>query len=340
MHRTAETFTQVMALQEPLPLARYQRSVALDLEDARDSVAQIYCPHRLAFAGQSRTVELRHHHARLAATSINYMDYGGDLLIEPGYIERFFLFMAPLSGSVRLNPGSPREVIATPGSAVLANPTDYTRIAWSADCRQIVLTIDRAAIERCLATLLQRNLREPVLFRGAIDGSDDKGASLWRSIRFLVQELDASGSGLRDKATASHFENTLASMFLHTWKNNYSDALSAGENRIAPRHVRRVEDFIAENAHLPLRLETLVEVSGVSATALFEGFRRFRQTTPMTALRDYRMQRAHEDIESGGPGNSVTSVATRWGFYHLGRFAADYKRRYGVSPSEALSRSS
>jgi AraC-like DNA-binding protein len=329
-----------MALQESLPLVRYQRSLSVDLEEARDSVARIYCPHKLAFAGPSRTVALRHHHARLATTSVNYMDYGGDLLIEPGYLERFFLFMAPLSGSVQLNPGTTREVTATPGSAVLANPTDYTRIAWSADCRQIVLTIDRAAVERCLATLLQRNLREPLLFRGAIDGSDDKAASLWRSIRFLVQELDAPGSALLDKTTASYFENTLVSMFLRSWSNNYSEALSAGENRIAPRHVRRVEEYIAENAHLPIRLETLVEVSGVSATALFEGFRRFRQTTPMNALRDYRMQRAHEDIENGAPGASVTSIATRWGFYHLGRFAADYKSRFGISPSEALTRAS
>jgi AraC-like DNA-binding protein len=329
-----------MALQESLPLAKYQRSLSVDLDDARDSVAQIYCPHKLDFAGSSRTVALRHHHARLAATSVNYMDYGGDLLIEPGYLERFFLFMAPLSGSVRLNPGTAREVVAGPGSAILANPTDYTRMGWSADCRQIVLTIDRTAVERSLATLLQRNLRDPVLFHGTIDRSDDKGAALWRAIRFLVQELDESTSGLSDKTTAGYFENTLVAMFLRNWNNNYSEALEASANRIAPRHVRRVEEFIEANAHLPLRLETLVEVSGVSATALFEGFRRFRQTTPMTALRDYRMLRAHGDLTGGGAGDTVTSIATRWGFYHLGRFAADYKSRFGQSPSEALSRSS
>jgi AraC-like DNA-binding protein len=230
--------------------------------------------------------------------------------------------------------------VAGPGSAILANPTDYTRMGWSADCRQIVLTIDRTAVERSLATLLQRNLRDPVLFHGTIDRSDDKGAALWRAIRFLVQELDESTSGLSDKTTAGYFENTLVAMFLRNWNNNYSEALEASANRIAPRHVRRVEEFIEANAHLPLRLETLVEVSGVSATALFEGFRRFRQTTPMTALRDYRMLRAHGDLTGGGAGDTVTSIATRWGFYHLGRFAADYKSRFGQSPSEALSRSS
>jgi AraC-like DNA-binding protein len=285
---------------------------------------------------------LRHHHARLAATSVNYMDYGGDLLIEPGCLDRFFLFMAPLAGSVQLNPGTAQEVSAGPGGAVLANPTDYTRIRWSADCRQIVMTIDRSAVERCMATLLQRNLRAPVLFHGprnlrpGSNSTDHRAASLWRSIGFLVQELDAAGSGLLDKAPAAWFENSLVAMFLQSWTNNYSDALGAIDNRVAPRHVRRVEDYIEANAHLPLTLENLVEIGGVSATALFEGFRRFRQTTPVAALRDCRMRRAHADLERGMAGDTVTVIATRWGFYHLGRFAADYRKRFGRSPSEAL----
>ncbi len=326
-----------MAIIESLPLAGYQNVLSKDIDEARDKVAQLYCPHDLTFASSSRKVALRHHHAKLATTSINYMDYGGDLLIEPGYLERFFLFMAPLTGSVTLNPGTAQEVTMGPGGAVLANPTDHTRIHWSPDCRQIVMTVDRAAVERSAATLLQRNLRAPVIFRGPSDHQDNKASSIWRMINFLIQELDSQGSALTDKAPAAYFENSLVAMFLQGWSNNYSEAIGAIDNRVAPRHVRRVEDYIEGHAHLPVTLEMLVEVSGVSATALFEGFRRFRQTTPMTALRDYRMQRVHADIENAAPGESVTSVATRWGFYHLGRFAADYKKRFGHTPSDALS---
>lgn len=323
---------------QPLPLAKYQRTLSLDLDEARDSVARLYCAHKLDFAGSSRTLALRHHHAKLSTTSINYMDYGGDLLIEPGYLERFFLFMAPLSGHVRLNPGTAREAVAGPGEAVFANPTDYTSIGWSSDCRQIVLTIDRGAVERNLAAILQRSLREPVLFHSLNGNGGDRAATLWRAVNFVIQEFDASESGLLDRFSAGHFENTLVTMLLQNWTSNYSAALGTSENKVAPRHVRRVEEFIEANAHLPIRLETLVEISGVSATALFDGFRSFRQTTPMAALRDFRMQRAHEDIESGAAGDSVTSIATRWGFYHLGRFAADYKKRFGRSPSEALAK--
>jgi transcriptional regulator GlxA family with amidase domain len=36
------------------------------------------------------------------------------------------------------------------------------------------------------------------------------------------------------------------------------------------------------------------------------------------------------------PGTSVTEVATRWGFSHLGRFSQIYKEKYGQSPSKTL----
>ena len=37
-----------------------------------------------------------------------------------------------------------------------------------------------------------------------------------------------------------------------------------------------------------------------------------------------------------GDGSSVAAVAARWGFTHLGRFAIEYRRRFGVHPSQTL----
>lgn len=43
----------------------------------------------------------------------------------------------------------------------------------------------------------------------------------------------------------------------------------------------------------------------------------------------------HEDLTGGDPArrHTVAEVAYRWGFAHLGRFAHDYRARYGESPS-------
>jgi transcriptional regulator GlxA family with amidase domain len=57
----------------------------------------------------------------------------------------------------------------------------------------------------------------------------------------------------------------------------------------------------------------------------------------MAYLRQIRLTRAHEELRQARPGRTtVALVAHRWGFSHLGRFAAAYRERYGVAPSGTL----
>jgi transcriptional regulator GlxA family with amidase domain len=87
----------------------------------------------------------------------------------------------------------------------------------------------------------------------------------------------------------------------------------------------------------PYTVGRLAELAGVSTRSLQEGFRRYKGTSPMAYLREVRLARAHEDLRRmDHPATSVSDVAHRWGFLHLGRFAADYRAKYGVSPSQTL----
>jgi AraC-like DNA-binding protein len=70
------------------------------------------------------------------------------------------------------------------------------------------------------------------------------------------------------------------------------------------------------------------------------GFRRFRNTTPMGYLRVVRLELARTELIRGGQrALSVAAVANALEFAHLGRFARDYKARFGEPPSRTLRRS-
>jgi AraC-like DNA-binding protein len=56
----------------------------------------------------------------------------------------------------------------------------------------------------------------------------------------------------------------------------------------------------------------------------------------MEFLRDVRLERVHQELADAGADITVTAVALRWGFGHLGRFAVAYRRKYGRSPSDTL----
>jgi transcriptional regulator GlxA family with amidase domain len=51
-----------------------------------------------------------------------------------------------------------------------------------------------------------------------------------------------------------------------------------------------------------------------------------------------RLDGAYAALRSPEPGDSVTSVALRWGFTHLSRFSISYSDRYRELPSETLRR--
>jgi transcriptional regulator GlxA family with amidase domain len=57
----------------------------------------------------------------------------------------------------------------------------------------------------------------------------------------------------------------------------------------------------------------------------------------MTYLRHLRLHRAHSELVDADPRSvTVTAVASRWGFLHFGRFAAQYSQLFGESPSATL----
>ncbi|WP_433652462.1 helix-turn-helix transcriptional regulator [Micromonospora zamorensis] len=82
----------------------------------------------------------------------------------------------------------------------------------------------------------------------------------------------------------------------------------------------------------------IAAAAGVHPRALQFAFRRHLDTAPTNYVRKVRLDRAHRDLQNADPstGVTVTMIANRWGFTHLGRFSADYRSAYGISPSRTL----
>jgi transcriptional regulator GlxA family with amidase domain len=106
----------------------------------------------------------------------------------------------------------------------------------------------------------------------------------------------------------------------------------------APAVVRRALYFIDEHAADPVGIEDIAAAAGIGSRGLQLAFRRHVGTTPTDHLRRVRLERARRDLEAGDPvrGDTVAEIATRWGFAHHGRFAIDYRRVFGCSPSHTL----
>jgi AraC-like DNA-binding protein len=102
-------------------------------------------------------------------------------------------------------------------------------------------------------------------------------------------------------------------------------------------HVRAAVDFIHAHAHEPLTVTSIADASGLSIRGLQESFQRVLERTPMEYLREVRLDHAHAELTALTPSTAtVSDIARRWGFGHMGRFSAGYVARYGQYPRETL----
>jgi transcriptional regulator GlxA family with amidase domain len=92
----------------------------------------------------------------------------------------------------------------------------------------------------------------------------------------------------------------------------------------------------ADPAH-PYTAGELAAIAGVGVRVLQESFKQHVGVSPMTYLRRLRLDGVHTELSEADPWQvSVSEVAVRWGFTHLGRFAGAYRARFGVAPSQTL----
>lgn len=321
---------------DPVALHLLQGSkafVSRDLCEVRDHIASTYCPHDLQLARRGDQLGAWLNHRRLGKLGIGAMTYGADVAIEGIQDQNMVLLMHPLAGAAEVGMSS-QLVDSSPSCASVVDTGELRRMRWSADCVQRVVQISYAVLDHHAQMLMGRPLSRKLRFAAEMPVGPDM-VSCWNYASLLSMELSVS-ERCGSRAVLDSLETLFILKLLESHPSNYSEHFQPQPCKIAPHHVRRVEQFIIGNTDQDITLEQLVEVGGVSARALFDGFRRFRGTSPMAFLKAVRLERAREDLRNARSGDSVTTIACRWGFYQFGRFAAEYKRMFGELPSETL----
>lgn len=317
------------------PLSRHLLFASHELEETRERVGRIFCEHRLSYVGRERRLAARQHLAKLGRLSLSYITYGERVDIDAGEPGSCFLIHRVPSGRSSLQIGR-RSLDNHRDMGSISSPSQSLRMRWSEDCAHLVLKVDRPTLERHLADLLGKSLTQPIEFQPEVPMDGAYGASYCRFVDFITTELEQDASFVTSHLSVGHIEQMLMTTLLTMQPNNYSAALAKQESPAAPRHVIRAEDYLRAHADQAITIADLVNASGVKARTLFEGFQRFRGTTPFAMLKAIRLENIHAELKTAAPGSSVTDVAGRWGVVHLGRFAKAYQKRFGELPSETL----
>ncbi|QDZ03304.1 AraC family transcriptional regulator [Nitratireductor mangrovi] len=317
-----------------LPLSRHVLFDTDDLDCARERVARIFCSHRLEIIGQGRSFRATHRHVPGEMISLNYISYGADVMIDPGALDSFYLIQMPIAGAATIRNGG-REFLTGPQTASVLNADLETRMRWWSGCGQLLIQVSKAPFLAFAEKVFDRALPGPLVFDPCIDFTRPE-MNGWRALSRLL--FEGAEAGVHSGIQATFNEQRLMEAFL-TWQpSNMTLFLDRSGRGAAPRHLRRAEEFIRENSARAITVLDIAQAAGVTPRTLQLAFRDRHGVSPMRALQRERMRRVRFDLLDGGEGVSVTDVALKWGFAHLGRFSAAYRREFGELPSETARR--
>jgi AraC-like DNA-binding protein len=275
----------------------------------------------------------------LPQSYVGYIQYGSaSVAFSPAEDHQDYWVQLPLRGSMRATVGHD-DVACTPNRAAISSPTSKDcRFLVEADSARIQMALNGAAVNAQLAALLGEPPKKPVDFSVSIDLSRGHGRSLAFHVLMAVTDLEQTGSVLWDSLIGSAFEQFITTALLLSHPHNHSEALERLNKAVAPRGVRRAIDYMQAHLHAPVTLADIVEASGVPGRTLFRHFRSWRGVSPMRHLRNVRLAHARQALLRASSDENVTEIALSLGFTHLGRFSLEYRRHFGESPSQTLTK--
>lgn len=197
-------------------------------------------------------------------------------------------------------------------------------------------------------SLPPENLEEAV---GTIAGRDvvDPSKSLWmkpsaenlnrlRQLHREVKQIAFSGeTALDHPEVVRSLEQSLTVAMVACFAGGDDEGRGSGWHR-HQQIMARFREWLYKNNNRAVYLQEVCAALNVSAPTLRRCCEEHLGMSPMHYFWLRRMNLARRDFQQQPSPASVTVVAMNYGFWHLGRFANEYRSLFGETPSATLAR--
>jgi AraC family transcriptional regulator, ethanolamine operon transcriptional activator len=200
-----------------------------------------------------------------------------------------------------------------------------------------ILTVAPSALER-IARPLGVELRLPGEGEFRVASVVDRGR-LSRAFDLLSHTVNNHEDAALTTREAGAMEQAFLEIAVRSLASDPSHGSPYQSARLtSARIVRTCEDYARKWRYQDVTLAGLCEASGVSERRVRSAFYECYQMSPTAYLRVAALNAARRDLVEGPRlHNAVSRAATDWGFWHLSRFAAQYRALFGESPRHTLS---
>jgi AraC-like DNA-binding protein len=126
-------------------------------------------------------------------------------------------------------------------------------------------------------------------------------------------------------------------MNIHQWLAIVAETPFTRESNACCDLVEQAERLALALIDEPLHISTLCRTLEISERTLRKAFHKIHGLPPCRRLRMLRLSEARRALLAADCKRiTVTEIATEFGFLELGRFAVEYRKVFGESPSKTL----
>lgn len=314
-----------------MPLRRFPLCRSTDVDEFTARLNSVYYPATVVPDARRGTPGASVLHAvHQPDYTLGYIRPGGRVEVTPVREATTYHVNVALSGSLEALSGDER-VAVRPGLASVHTAQSAHSMRVEAGSEVLGVRLGRELVEGELAALLGRPVSEPIRWSAPFDLAGAPGRTWLSLAELLLSEMDRPGM-MDGVLMQRHYVRTLVAGLLIAQPHNYSEALRGAQSPLRPRTLRRAQDHVQAHFAEPMTVADIALAAGSSARRVQEAFAAHLGISPMSYLRDVRLDACHRMLVAGTA--TVTESAQACGFTHLGRFSAAYRERFGQLPSQ------
>ena len=156
----------------------------------------------------------------------------------------------------------------------------------------------------------------------------------------LREMLGTSLTVIGDQATSAkareflwrEIESDLPVLLLEAWRG--SDKLRYMSRSSRTRALKRALEYIHFSAGRAITIEELCRAACCSPSTLTRAFREHFGVPPKQYLMAVQFCGVRRQLIDGADGRTIADIASDFGFWHMSKFAGDYRRLFGELPSQ------
>ena len=314
------------------PLAAYPLTRSRSAAVVRDSVNSLTAEEHLLVPHRGRNIDGTVNGLNVGAVSLVFVAYGAGVTVVSPPSGRRALLVIP-RGPMLVESCGNQWVANTPFAL---SSHHQTKMVPDPERGALIGGVDADILERHLASTSSRLLIKPISLSSGVPLQLSSPTMVTHTWLDACHELD---HGIPPQAMG-WLENILLATMSAGLAPFLETSLAPLPESGIPAYVELACRYFDENLRGNIRIDDVASAVGISTRQLHSAFKDYLGRTPAQVLRDMRLAKARQKLETLGPSMkiSVAGAAYDSGFSHLGRFSAYYTQRYQESPSATVQR--